>query len=189
MLVPVAAFALTALGSATFIMMVGEGSPSLALLLVGLMTVTIGTVASVGFTLAYLVLRRLLGRSMVAGYVAGFAAAAATTRAHSPSGIRPAWWGFADGAPLEAVRAITRVAVANAPGRPAALGVAWVALPCETNPTLTIFAEGGRLRMILDRGPIVPRDCDAMGLVYGITLDLSQPIAARLVDIQAVSRD
>lgn len=97
--------------------------------------------------------------------------------------------GFTDGAPIQAVREITDVAVANVPDRPAALGVAWVALPCEANPILIIFSEGGRLRMTLDRGPRVPPDCESLGVIYGITLELSEPVAAQAVDIEGVSRD
>lgn len=97
--------------------------------------------------------------------------------------------GFADGAPVEAVRAISDVAVANVPGRASALGVAWVALPCETNPTLVIFANRGRLQMILDRGPRVPAECDSLGVIYGITLELFEPVAAQIVDIEALSRN
>ena len=97
--------------------------------------------------------------------------------------------GFADGAPIEAVRAISDVAVANVPDRASALGVAWVALPCETNPTLVILAGQGRLQMTLDRGPRVPAQCDSLGVIYGITLDLSGPVKAQLVDIESLSRD
>jgi len=97
--------------------------------------------------------------------------------------------GYADGAPIQAVRGITDVAVANVPERPDGLGVAWVALPCEANPTLMISNERGRLRMMLDRGPRVPLDCESMGVVYGITLELSRPVAAQLVDIEAQSRN
>ena len=97
--------------------------------------------------------------------------------------------GFADGAPIEAVRGISDVAVANVPGWPTRLGVAWVALPCETNPTLVIFSQRGRLQMILDRGPRVPADCDSLGVIYGITLKLSEPVNAQRVDIEGISRD
>ena len=97
--------------------------------------------------------------------------------------------GFADGAPIQAVRDVTDVAVANVPERPAGLGVAWVALPCETNPTLIIFNERGRLRIILDRGPRIPRDCESLGVIYGITLEMAEAVPAHLVDIQGLSRD
>lgn len=96
--------------------------------------------------------------------------------------------GFADGAPPEVMRGFTGVAVANVPNEPRRLGVAWMALPCETQPSLLIFAEGGRLRMILDRGPRNPPDCEAMGLGYGITLEFAVPVSAQSVDIQAVAR-
>lgn len=96
--------------------------------------------------------------------------------------------GYADGAPLEVFRGFTGVAVANVPNEPRRLGVAWMALPCEAHPSLLIFAEGGRLWMILDRGPRNAPDCDAIGLGYRVTLEFAVSVAAQSVDIQAVSR-
>jgi hypothetical protein len=78
LIVPFAAFAVGAIGSAVFIVLIGEGSLTLAVLLIGLLTATFATVYSVSFALVYAIVQRLLGSPKIALVTAAVLAAVPT---------------------------------------------------------------------------------------------------------------
>jgi hypothetical protein len=79
------------------------------------------------------------------------------------------------GAPSIPVTTVQTFALANPPGDLSTLELAWIATPCERAPTLTLDRAAGSVRMVLDQG-VVPPDCESMGIVWGVTLELSKLI-------------
>lgn len=85
------------------------------------------------------------------------------------------------GAPDELLRSVSDVSVGNVAGRE--LAVAWVSVPCDREPVLTLASRGDSLAIGIDRGSEAEGDCEAMGIAYGITLEFEDAVNAAEVAV------
>lgn len=90
--------------------------------------------------------------------------------------------------PESLAASVTDAAVANPSDNPATLSVVWVALPCERHPLLKLTEVDGRLVITLDRGRREPAECDSLGVVNGVTLELAREARAEMVRLKSQSR-
>jgi hypothetical protein len=68
------------------------------------------------------------------------------------------------------------IEVTNPDGDRETLLVRWGAYPCELDTSLSLARGANDWVLTLDRS--VPENCEAMGVVYGVLLHLSEPIDA-----------
>lgn len=82
---------------------------------------------------------------------------------------------------------VVDIAVVNPVGNPSAIDVVWVMSQCERRPVIQLRRVAEEMEVRVYRGPSEPPDCEAMGLVRAVRLQLSQPwpveaVQARVLD-------
>lgn len=56
--------------------------------------------------------------------------------------------------------------------------ILWADFPCRTQPTISFDAVEDTIRILVDPGPLLNPDCDAMALPMGVAVTFSRPVSA-----------
>ena len=68
--------------------------------------------------------------------------------------------------------------------------IAWTGGACSHRPTLSLSGDATRLRLELDASPIewsiFPVACPAVGIFFGVTLSLGEPVEQRAITLISV---
>ena len=88
-------------------------------------------------------------------------------------------------APEDLLGRVQGIELAEVPGRPQSLYLAWVATPCEREFLLRLPASGGELDIVVLDARLT-RGCEDLRIAYGVRLDFAVPVSA--LDMNAFMR-